>query len=188
MWESYSLKDSDMRKIIKGKDTILNAPKDIANSFNTFFCLVAPNIQLKINFAHKSFNHFLKNPCNESIFIKPCTNEIIISDLSSNKATGPNNIPIKIMKLAKNCFANNLSVLFNLSFSSGVLPDKLKIAKIFSVFKKGPKLECSNYRPISLLPKRDKIYEKLMHKRLMEFLNDQKILNCSRFLNCSCYN
>ena len=36
-------------------------------------------------------------------FIKPCTNKEImdmISDLSCNKATEPNSIPIKIMKLA----------------------------------------------------------------------------------------
>ena len=95
----------------------------------------------------------MKNPCNESIFIKPCTIKKK-SDLSRNKlvATGPNCIPIKIMKLAKDCIANNLSVLFNLSFSPRVLPDKLKIAKILPVFnKRESKLECSNYRPILLL-------------------------------------
>ena len=60
----------------------------------------------------------------------------IISYLSGNKATGPNSFPVKIMKLTKDCIANNLSVLFNLSFSSGTFPEKLKIAKILSVFKK----------------------------------------------------
>ena len=60
----------------------------------------------------------------------------IISYLSGNKATGPNSFPVKIMKLTKDCVANNLSVLFNLSFSSGTFPEKLKIAKILSVFKK----------------------------------------------------
>ena len=127
-------KVSDIPTIIKDKGTFLTAPKDIANSFNKFFCSVAPNIQSKINLAYKSFNHFLKNPCNESFFIKPCTNKEIIdeiSDLSCNKAKGLNSIPIKIMKLAKDCTANNLSVHFNLSFSSGIFPDKLKIAKIF---------------------------------------------------------
>ena len=120
---SLQCKDSDIPKIIKDQDTFLTAPKDIADLFNKFFYSVAPNIQSKINFAHKSFNDSLKNPCNESIFIKPCTNKEIIDiipDLSTNKATGPNSSPIKIIILAKDCFANNLSVLFNLSFSSGV--------------------------------------------------------------------
>ena len=39
----------------------------------------------------------------------------------------------------------------------------------------GSKLECTNYRPISMLSNLDKILGKSMHKRLMGFLNDQKI-------------
>ena len=74
-----------------------------------------------------------------------------------------------------------MSVLFNLSFSSGIFPDKLKIAKILPVLKKGSKLECSNYRPISLLSNLDKVIEKLMRKRLMEFLNEQKIIYCKQY-------
>ena len=152
--------------------------------FSKIFCTVATNIQSKINFAHKSFNHFLKNPCNESIFTKPCTNKEIIdiiSDLSSNKTTGPSSILIKIMELGKDFIASNLTVPFNLSFISGVFSDKLKIAKTLPVFKKGSKLECSDYRPISLLSNLDKIIEKLMHKRLMEFLNEQKVLYCKQY-------
>ena len=152
--------------------------------FSKIFCTVATNIQSKINFAHKSFNHFLKNPCNESISTKPCTNKEIIniiSDLSSNKTTGPSSILIKIMELAKDFIASNLTVPFNLSFISGVFSDKLKIAKTLPVFKRGSKLECSDYRPISLLSNLDKIIEKLMHKRLMEFLNEQKVLYCKQY-------
>ena len=51
-----------------------------------------------------------------------CTNKEItdiISGLNFNKATGPDSTLIKNMKLAKDCITNNLSVLFNLSFSSG---------------------------------------------------------------------
>ena len=36
--------------------------------------------------------------------------------------------------------------------------------------QKNSKLEVSNYRPISLLSNIDKIFEKLMHSRLIEFL------------------
>ena len=47
----------------------------------------------------------------ESIFNKPCTNKEIIgiiSDLSSNKATGPNSIPIKNYEISKDCIVNNV--------------------------------------------------------------------------------
>ena len=57
----------------------------------------------------------------------------------------------------------------------------MKIAKITPVDKKGSKLECANYRPITLLSYLDKIIEKLMHTRLMRFLNDQKVIYKKQF-------
>ena len=63
-----------------------------------------------------------------------------------------------------------------LHITTGIFPDSLKVAKVTPVYKKGSKLECANYRPITLLSNLVKIIEKLMHKRLMGFLNDQKVL------------
>ena len=46
------------------------------------------------------------------------------------------------------------------------------------------KLECSNYRPILLLSNLDRIIEKVLHKRLIEFLNEQKIIYCKQYGFC----
>ena len=54
---------------------------------------------------------------------------------------------------------------------TGVFPSVLKTAKVVPVFKKDSKLNCSNYRPISLLSNIEKILEKLMYKRLYTFLD-----------------
>ena len=97
------------------------------------------------------------------------------------KAIGINSIPIKILKIAKEQIAEQLCFIYNLSFTTGIFPDCLKIAKVTPVYKKGFKLECTNYSPISLLSNLDKIIEKLMHKRLMRFLNDQKVLYKKQF-------
>ena len=105
----------------------------------------------------------------------------IISDPRCNKATGLNSIPIKIMKLAKDCTANNQSVLFNLSFSSEIFPDKLKMAKILPVFKKGSQLECPNYRPILLLSNLDKIIEKINAQKINGIFEWTKILYCKQY-------
>ena len=42
----------------------------------------------------------------------------------------------------------------------------LKTSKIIPIYNKGSKLECSNYRPISLLSNIDRILERLMYNRL----------------------
>ena len=89
---------------------------------------------------------------------------------------GINSIPIKILKLAKEQIAEHLCFIYNLSFTTGIFPDSLKIAKVTPVYKKGSKLECANYRPITLLSNLNKTIEKLIHQRLLGFLNDQKVL------------
>ena len=177
-------KDQETPKVIKENDAYLTEPKQIANAFNNFFCSVAPKIQDSINYSHKSFESFLPPLCQNTFFISPCSKEDvidIITSLDSSKAIGPNSIPIKILKLLKNDISQHLSDIFNLSFSSGVFPDILKTAKIIPIHKKDSKLECTNYRPISLLSNLDKILEKLMHTRLMKFLEDEKILYHKQF-------
>ena len=54
-------------------------------------------------------------------------------------------------------------------FEKGLVPDKLKLAKVVLVFKGGNELLPNNYRPISLLNVFDKLLEKLMAVRLYGF-------------------
>ena len=81
---------------------------------------------------------------------------------SSNKTTGPNSTLLRA------------SLFFNLYFSSGVFPGKLTITKFYHFFLKRVKNRISNYRPILLLSNFDKNIEILIHKRVTEFLNEQK--------------
>ena len=42
--------------------------------------------------------------------------------------------------------------IFNLSLSTGIFPERLKVAKVTPIFKKGEKSSISNYRPLSVNP------------------------------------
>ena len=92
------------------------------------------------------------------------------------KSSGPNSIPIKLLKVLDLPISNDLSILINESFETGIFPEKLKIAKVISIFKKGLASRKSNYRPISLLSVFSKLFEKLMHKRIYRFLEICEIL------------
>ena len=54
-------------------------------------------------------------------------------------------------------------------------PNACKVAKLKPIFKKGKKVDPSNYRPISLLPLISKIIEKVVNDQTNEFLSDNKI-------------
>ena len=134
----------------------VTSPFKIANVFNDYFSYVALYIKSSIKYSAKAFHEFLP-PLNINSFFQSSTdkNEIIsiISVLDSQKASGPNSIPIKISKLMKNDKSDQLAVSFNLSFSCGSFPTILKTRKVTPVYKKDSKLKCSNYRSISLLSK-----------------------------------
>ena len=71
--------------------------------------------------------------------------------------------------------------MINISFNQGVFPNILKIANVIPIHKKGDKLGCNNYRPISLLSNISKILEKSMHIRLVNFFRKNKLLFCYQF-------
>ena len=83
---------------------------------------------------------------------------------------------LKILKLLNKDISDQLAILFNQSFSSGIFPSILKTSKIIRIYKKGSKLECSKYRPIFLLSNIDKILERLMYNRLYNFLEKKEII------------
>ena len=76
----------------------------------------------------------------------------------------------------KNNISKQLVHLFNLSFSPDVFPSLLKMARVVPIFKEDSELEYQNYRPISLLSNIEKILKKLMHKRVYQFLTENKVI------------
>ena len=154
--------------IAVNNETITN-PSDIASTFNNYFVKVAIDIQFSIRFSKKKYFDHLPALNIESFFITPMdSTEVsnIISPLNQNKSDVPNSIPIKILKLLNKDISDQLTILFNQSFSSGTFPSIFKTSKIIPIYKKGSKLECSNYRPIFLLSNIDKILERLMYNTL----------------------
>ena len=68
-----------------------------------------------------------------------------------------------------------LSYIYNYSLHTGTFLDRLKIAVVKPLHKKGDKSNISNYRPISLLPSFSKVLEKAMYSRLKHHLHTNKI-------------
>ena len=66
--------------------------------------------------------------------------------------------------------------MINCSFTTGIVPQAIKIAKVVPIYKKGEKDDVTNYRPISILPYLSKFYEKLMYNRLYNFVEKSGII------------
>ena len=69
----------------------------------------------------------------------------------------------------------------NHSFTAGIVPHQLKIAKVIPVFKSGDPNCVNKYRPISISPCFSKIFEKCVYARIIKFLNKFNILFDSQY-------
>ena len=156
-----------------------NNPQDIANIFNKFFVNVGKTTEKDIPKGDHSVSFYLRGNYLQSIFISPVTPSevsLIISQMNNNKSVGPNSIPIPILKILKDHISKPLSLIINDSFTTGIFPNKLKIANVTPIFKKGSRVDKNNYRPISVLPIFSKLFEKLMYQRLYNYLEHHEIL------------
>ena len=102
--------------------------------------------------------------------------EDIITTVRTDKACGSDSIPTRILKDFKKEFSKPLSDVINISFTSGIFPNSMKLDKVVPVYKTEDKLDCNSYRPTSFLPSLSRIFEKLVHQILTLFLEKNKRL------------
>ena len=161
---------------------IIDDNKEIATNFNNFFVNVGPNTEETIPKVPNISPKFLRN-CNQMKFVIAHVSNEEILDINSleNKSTGPSSIPLKLLSIIPDLIILPLSYIINISFLTGVYPNLLKIVKVIPIHKGGSTQAVNNYRPISLLSIFEKIIEKLMHKRLYNFLLEHNILYQNQF-------
>ena len=114
----------------------------------------------------------LNEPNQNTMTLSPTTaDEIksIIKELKTNKTTGTNSIPTKILKNKKNELAKPLCDLINLVFQISILPGIIQTAKIIPIYRKGDPLECDKHCPILLLSNIGKLIENSSMLGLSQF-------------------
>ena len=98
--------------------------------------------------------------------------EAVLNSLDPNKATGPDEIPARILKETATTIAPSLCKLFNKSLEEGYIPSEWKLANVMPVYKKDEKDHVENYKPISLLCITSKVLERCVLNRINDRLED----------------
>ena len=156
--------------IINDDGSQISEPKFIANKLNHHFTEKGIKLSSKLPQPTKSIYEYMSPRVVESI---PNSNfqarDIIkcINDLKPTRAY--DGIPSKVLKWLANILGPLLMKIFNKYLDIGKFPDLFKIAKFTAVHKDGDRKLCENYRPISVLPQLNQVFEKLMHNRLTDF-------------------
>ena len=154
-------------------------PDILAEKFNGYFTGLAQSLVEKLPPSNTSFDNYLNSPRPNSFAVIPATpNELIhiCQSLKKTRSTGLDELDPFIMLSIIEEVAVPLTAIFNCSFSTGIVPSALKLAKIIPIFKQGDHEDITNYRPISILPYFSKVLEKLMYNRLYDYVTKMKIL------------
>ena len=105
----------------------------------------------------------------------------IICKLVTGKSCGHDGISATIIKWCAPYIMSPLLNILNAFLKHGSYPKIFKLAKVTALFKGGIESEADNFRPISVLPVLNKIFEKIIHQQLVDFLNLHDVLSKQQF-------
>ena len=166
---------------------IINDPHKVSDIFNDHFVNVAANIGFPDSISsvdtavenhsnHPSINKIgekFPSVVNKFTFKKVNPHEIMIylKKFNPRKATGFDEIPGKLLRLAYRELSSPLTFLINESISQNIFPDDMKCAEVSPIFKKDDKLNKKNFRPVSILTGISKVFEYVLNNQLLAHFN-----------------
>lgn len=170
-----SLKNNKFQGIVLNNETV-TSPLEVCNAFNNYFITAAPNL-VGNNPTNPNVAHIPTNV--NSIYLSEVTqNEVfeIINNLKNKPSAGEDHISNILLKKISLYIIKPLTHIINESLSKGIFPERLKVAVVKPIYKKGDPLQMENHRPISMLSSFSKVFEITMCTRVISFLDHHKII------------
>ena len=169
---------------IRWNNASSNTSAGVAGIFNNFFSSIGKNLSQNIPPSSKRFSDFLDTPNSKTIFFEPAYKEEItkiVANLKEGKSPGHDGINNLLLKNILPQIVDPLVHIINISLTTGLVPNYMKIAKVIPIYKKGQKDDVSNYRPISLLTLISKIFERIIYIRTVNFFKKSDIFSNFQF-------
>ena len=98
-------------------------------------------------------------------------------EVSSNSASGPDEFPAMLLKQCSNAIITPLYMIRQKSLNTGVIPDLCKMANIVPIHKGKSRAIPKNYRPVALTSLLIKVFEKVVRRHLVDYLEVTKQFN-----------
>ena len=112
-----------------------------------------------------------------NISMTPMMVKKVITNLDLSKNSGPDCIPVVVLKNCEPELSYILPKLFNMCLKESCFPDCWKVSSLVPVFKNAwERSAAKNYCPASLLSVVSKVFEKLVNNRIVDHLE-----NCGLF-------
>ena len=175
--KSLSKVKTSISMLINKEGSVLTDPKTIADTFQEQFCSVFSDPNSPFTKDPDFEVPKIKRPCFDENFVV-CEEDIInaISEIAADSACGPDGVPAVLLKSCATELAVPIALLWNESFRNGTVPEFYKQTFVSPLFKKGDRAKAANYRPVALTSHVVKIYERVLRKAMVEFIDENELL------------
>ena len=119
-----------------------------------------PNLQRSFKLCHVTFEEVMKE----------------LRHLRSDCSTGVDQIPVKFVKLVSEQLAGPLTHIINACITSSTFPRIWKTARLTPIPKTDHPQNEKDYRPVSILPALSKVFERLVLKQLISYIEELSLL------------
>ena len=143
---------------------------------NDYFTSITKNFIVDSHTQFQDQSHASRIPTNSNLrkrFSFRATNDqevkLILEKINPNKAPGYDLIPPRAVKASAPSLSKPLSDLINTIISRSEVPDEWKHGQITPLHKKDSVLDKSNFRPVTVLPAFDKVFERIIQTQMSEY-------------------
>ena len=194
-WKSvkpfFNDKGSNSSKItLVEENNFISDEEQIVNIMNNYFINVTKTLNLKkqVGLGRSGVNEFENHisikmihekypeiPPESFKFQFLSHNEVKkeIENLDTKKSSTYGSIPAAILKQCVNAYLPHLTNSIKYSIQHSDFPQELKLSEVIPVYKKLDPLQKENYRPVSLLPHVSRIFERIIHKQITNYMTDK---------------
>ena len=117
-----------------------------------------------------------------NISVTPKIVRKVVMNLDLSKASGPDCIPVVVLKNCEPELSYILAELFNNCLKESCFPDCWKVSSVVPVFKNvGERSTAKNYHPVNLLSVVSKVFEKLANNRIVDHLEKCGLFSDSQY-------
>ena len=149
------------------------------NEINNYFCSIPHKLMSDSGNPFSQSTFVLKNKPPPFVFesVIESTVSMLICQMSSKKAIGHDDIPIKILKLFNAYLSSPITSIINQSLATYNFPSMWKAANVIPIEKKKGLTSLNNFRPISVLPTLSKLLERVVYNQFYDHLLSNDLLS-----------
>ena len=173
--KKFKKSKSQIKLLAKKDGSITSDVKEMANLFQEQFKSVFSDPSASNKSIPEPANSPLQNLLSDINF---SSLDVIsaIDDVNENSSCADNHIPAIVLKKCKYPLSHPIKLMWQDSFDSGQVPAFYKEQTIAPVYKKGSKSIAKNYRPISLTSHVMKTFERILRKKMVDFLEENNLI------------